>query len=213
MLNTSIEKWQSPLHYQWLAITEGKTSSTLNYSSGNALGFINLRGLLSDEAFVHAIATILDVELPNKPKQMVYADKAAILWQSPDEWLLICHYDIKDALLSALQAALSGVFSQVVDNSGGLMLMRIHGTDASLVLRHLTPYPIGHLVDGQCVQTIGKKTPFLIAQVALDDYALIFRRSFADYIWKVLEKTAKPYQHAVQKKWGFQNENWLRYTD
>ncbi len=213
MLNSSIIKqWQMPLHAQWQSLPEQAANTRLNYSSGGALGFINLRGLVDDPAFVEAVASVLACALPTEPKGMVYAQEAAVCWQSPDEWTLICAYGVKDRLLSQLQLALKGVHAQVVDNSGGLMMLRIHGSDAATVLRHLSPYPILNIQKGRCVQTIGKKTPFLICCIDQGDYALIFRRSFAEYLWKILDKTARPYGFSLQKKWAIEEENWQRYT-
>ncbi len=215
MLNnlSLIEKWQTPLHYQWKNLADQAKIGALNYSSGGALGFINLRGNIDDSDFTNAISEVLNCELPTEPKATTYAQRAAILWQSPDEWMLVCHYQTKSDLLEKLQQALKGVHAQVVDNSGGFMMMRIHGQEASTVLRHLSPYPILNLKNEECVQTIGKKTPFLICKIDNGDYALIFRRSFAEYLWKILEKTARPYGFALQKQWGFSQEDWKRYTD
>lgn len=213
MLNQSIiEQWQMPLYAQWQNLPEQACNPSLNYSSGGALGFINLRGHVSDLAFVQAVKSVLDCALPTEPKGMVYAQEAAICWQSPDEWTLICHYSVKDRLLSQLQLALKGIYAQVVDNSGGFMMLRIHGSESSTVLRHLSPYPILTLKKGMCVQTIGKKSPFLICCIDQDDYALVFRRSFAEYLWKILEKTAKPYGFSLQKKWAIEEGDWQRYT-
>ena len=51
-----------------------------------------------------------------------------------------------------------------------------------------------------------------MVKVAENDYAFIFRRSFADYLWRILQKTAKPYGYALQKEWQFEDADWQRYT-
>lgn len=213
MLNTSLTQlWETPLHTQWADLGNDAAVSSVNYGSGGALGFVHLRGLSSDAAFTQAITTVLGASVPTQPKQTVYTEQAVVLWLSPDEWLLVCAYQHKNQLLSSLQDALKGVYAQVVDNSGGFMLLRIQGDDASTVLRHISPYNVMALQTGECVQTIAKKTTVVIAKVDDNDYAVVFRRSFADYLWRILQKTAKPYGYAVQKSWQFKQADWARYT-
>lgn len=209
---TLVQKWETPLHLQWADLNVEAAIDSVNYSSGNALGFIYLRGLANDAAFTQAVASVLGGNIPTQPKQTVYTKQAAILWLSPDEWLLVCSYAEKNDLLNQLQTALQDVYAQVVDNSGGFMLMRIHGNDATTILRHISPYNFEALQTGQCVQTVAKKTTVVVVKVAENDYAFIFRRSFADYLWRILQKTAKPYGYALQKEWQFKDADWQRYT-
>ena len=111
-----------------------------------------------------------------------------------------------------LQAACQGVFAQVVDNSGGLMLLQIQGTAASTFLRHLSPYHVGSLQAGQVVSTVLKKTTVVLHKLADDDYVLLFRRSFADYLWRIFDKTSKPYGYGLSKHWQFTQPDWQRYS-
>ncbi len=213
MLNpTLLEQWQTPLHAQWQHEAVAAPIASLNYSCGGALGVLQLRGLVSDPAFMAAITSVFGVSLPTQPKQAVYAKQAALLWVSPDEWLLVCPHREKDALLQGLQTALVGVYAQILDNSGGFTLMGIDGSYASTVLRHLTPYDVLSLSVGECVQTFAHKNTFMITKVADNEYAVLFRRSFADYIWRLLQKTARPYGYAVQKDWHLSQSDWQRYT-
>ena len=209
---TMLEKWETPLHAQWADLNVQAVIDSLNYSSGGALGFIYLRGVAGDAAFTQEVAAVLGGNIPTQPKQTAYTQQAAILWLSPDEWLLVCSYAEKNTLLHKLQDALKGVYAQVVDNSGGFMLMRINGTEATTVLRHISPYNFEALQTGQCVQTVAKKTTVVVVKVAENDCAFIFRRSFADYLWRILQKTAKPYSYALQKEWQFEDADWQRYT-
>ena len=211
-VNTYRQHWQHPLHVQWQDLIAQNEHENVNYSAGQAVGFLQLRGKLDNQDFVTAIEKVLGVALPAKSKGSVYAEQAAILWLSPDEWLLVCAIEHKAVLFQALQDALKGIFAQVVDNTGGMMLMRVHGQEASTVLRHLSPYNVLSLQEGQCAHTVLKRSSTIMLKVAENDYAIIFRRSFADYIWRILQKTAKPYGHAIQKSWRFADDNWQRYT-
>ena len=213
MLNSTTQAyWHTPLHYQWAAVPEQTGHAALQLSSGGAVGILNLRGLLGDATFVAAIDSALGVALPTTPKQSVYAQDAAIFWLSPDEWLLVCAYAKKNEVLARLQAACKGVFAQVVDNSGGFMAMQIQGSEAKTFLRHLSPYNVSALEDSQVVSTVLKKTTVVIHKVGANDYVLLFRRSFADYLWRIFEKTAKPYGMGVSQNWHCRQADWQRYT-
>ena len=211
MLNYE-QHWQHPLFVQWQNVPTQAIHENVNYSCGIGSGVIHLRGRLSDEAFVAGVQKALGVSLPEQAKEVVYAEQAAIFWLSPDEWMLVSALQQKNQLLHALQDALKDVFAQVVDNSGGFMLLRLHGKEATTVLRHLMTYDVASLQVDQCVHTAFKRSTIVVSKVADNDYALVFRRSFADYVWRVLQKTAKPYGFAVQKNWQFTQAHWQRYT-
>lgn len=214
MLDVNIyrQHWQHPLFVQWQTVVEQHSHPNVNYSSGMGVGIFHLRGKVNQPAFMQAIESILGVALPQEAKQSVYSEQAAIFWLSPDEWMLVCALEHKHILFTALQDALKGVFAQLIDNSGGFMMLRIHGQEASTVLRHLMPYDVLSLQTTQCVHTVFKRSTVVLSKVAEGDYVVVFRRSFADYVWRVLQKSAKPYGFAVQKNWQFAHSDWQRYT-
>ena len=161
------------------------------------LGYIVLRGKADDTAFMQGVAGVLGQALPTRPMSVVSTSAGVVLWVSPDEWLLACKRSARDALLAALTTVLKDVFAQVVDNSGGLTALRISGPDHLLLLRQLGPYDYESLAVGRCASTVASKTGFTVVRTDTEGVVLVFRRSFADYTWRLLERTAKPYRLCI----------------
>ena len=68
--------------------------------------------------------------------------------------------------------------------------------NASDVLHHCTVYDLNMLQTGKVVGTTFGKLSLYIHQHQ-DGYSLVFRRSFADYIWRYLERSALPYGFGI----------------
>lgn len=160
------------------------------------LGYISLRGNTDNPAFVAAVNSALGCSLPIQPCALQETNWGTILWLSPDEWLLVCEREQRATLQASLETALAGIHSQVADNSGGYTKVALQGLNAEDVLRHCTVYDLAHLGTGRVVGTsFGKMTTFLLH--SKEGYSLVFRRSFADYIWRLLERSAEPYGFGV----------------
>lgn len=190
---------QSPLHAFGLA-AQAVSPSSLNrvvFSELPHLGYIVLRGKADDSAFMDAVATVLGQAVPTQPRQVVQAPQGVVVWMSPDEWLLVCPRTQRDALLGALTAALKGVFAQVVDNSGGFTTLRLAGPDHLMLLRQLGPYDFEGQAIGTVASTVMSKTSVMVVRTDASGVLLVFRRSFADYLWCLIERTAKPYHPCI----------------
>lgn len=157
------------------------------------LGYIVLRGDSADAAFMAGAALVLGARLPVEPTSLRSCTAGVVLWASPDEWLVVCRRTLRDGLLAAFGSALAGLHAQVVDNSGGLTCLRLAGADHLRVLRHLGPYDFERLSVGRCVGTVFSKTAVSIARSDDAGVMLVFRRSFADYTWRLLQRAARPY--------------------
>ncbi|HEX5737335.1 MAG TPA: sarcosine oxidase subunit gamma family protein [Hydrogenophaga sp.] len=161
------------------------------------MGYIVLRGQADDSAFMAGVAGVLGQTLPTQPMTALSTRAGAVLWVSPDEWLLVCKRSQRQALLHAFTTALQDVFAQVVDNSGGLTALRVAGPDHMLLLRQLGPYDYERLAVGRCASTVASKTGFTVVRTDEAGVVLVFRRSFADYTWRLLERTAQPYRLCI----------------
>ena len=92
--------------------------------------------------------------------------------------------------------ALSGVRSQVVDNSGGYTEIIVQGRNASDVISHASVYDLHRLGEGRVVgTTFGTSAVHMYRE--RDGVSLLVRRSFADYIWRFLVRAAEPYGFGV----------------
>jgi sarcosine oxidase, subunit gamma len=193
---------QSPLHHFEFSATQVPPDKFKGvWANEIALqGYINLRGDPQNTAFLQGAEAALGCALPIAACSLVDTRQCTILWLAPDEWLLVCARERRAELQAKLETTLAGIHSQVVDNSGGFTSVLLQGKNARDALSHCTVYDLHALTAGKVVgSTFGKVSCYLHAQ---DDgqsirYVLIFRRSFADYIWRYLARAAAPYGFGI----------------
>jgi sarcosine oxidase, subunit gamma len=189
---------QSPLHHFGLAakqepVNEGKGVWANELA---LLGYISLRGNVQNAAFAKAAISAIGVALPTLPCSLINTLWGGVYWLSPDEWLIVCAREKRAELQQKLEVALVNIHSQVVDNSGGFTSVLLQGKNSSDALSHCTVYDLHALTAGKIVgTTFGKASVFLHRND--NGYTLIFRRSFADYIWHYLERAAAPYGFGI----------------
>ncbi len=189
---------QSPLHHFSLVEKQEPISDSKGVWANELplLGYISLRGNAQNAAFTKAAKSALGKSLPTLPCSLVNTTTGGIYWLAPDEWLIVCERAKRADLQQKLAAALTGSHSQVVDNSGGFTSVLLQGRNASDVLSHCTVYDLHALTTGKFVgTTFGKSSLFLHRNNT--GYTLIFRRSFADYIWRYLVLAAAPYGFGI----------------
>jgi sarcosine oxidase, subunit gamma len=112
--------------------------------------------------------------------------------------MLICPREQRAALQQALQAALVGIHSQVIDNSGGYTSVLLQGKQATDALQHCIVYNLHALMPNKVVGTTFGKASIILYRLD-DGFCLVLRRSFADYIWRYLERAAQPYDFGIAK--------------
>ena len=162
------------------------------------LGYISLRGDASNAGFAEGSSKALGVTLPTEPCTLAQSSDTTVLWLSPDEWMIVTPRNAHSAVLNALNQSLASIRSQVAGNSGGYTQVIVQGPNARDVLSHCTVYDLDRLSQGRVVgTTFGKSSLYL--RRAGDGYCLLLRRSFADYIWRYLERAAEPYGFGVAK--------------
>jgi len=191
---------KSPLHHFGL----NEHEQAINDSNGvwanelPLLGYISLRGNSKNKQFTDAFKIATTIALPTEPCRLAKADWGTIFWLSPDEWLMVCHRNQHLKLMNDLQLALAGIHSQVVDNAGGYTTVVIQGRQAADALHHCTVYDLAALTMGRVVGTTFGKANIIMSKLD-DGYVLVLRRSFADYIWQYLERSASPYGLGIAK--------------
>lgn len=164
------------------------------------LGHLNLRGNPNTPVFFAAVKSVIGFDLPVGANTMTANGELGVLWLGPDEWLMLTPSGREAGIARDLRAALDGLFAAVTDVSGGQTVITLGGEYARDVLAKgcsldLHPRVFG---PGQCAQTRLARAGVLIHQ--MDDaptFALIVRRSFADYLWRWLEDAAAEYGLAM----------------
>ncbi len=193
---------RSPLHRYDLSARAKSMDASCGVWANEVplLGYISLRGNSHQPEFLTAVKSALGVDLPTKPCAMQALTQSnaidSILWISPDEWLIVCQRAQLETLQQSLTMALVGIHSQVVDNSGGYTAVILHGENATDVLQHCTVYDVHSLKTQHVVGTTFGKMSFYLCRHG-EGYCLVLRRSYADYIWPLLERSAAPYGFGI----------------
>ncbi len=175
------------------------------YSPGHAgviarehpfLGHLNLRGNAQDPRFVGAVSDVLGDGLPLVANTVTDVQGITMYWLGPDEWLIVTPGERRAGVEGELRKVLAGLRVAVTDVSGGQTVLQLHGAHVRDVLAKGCPidlHPRAFSI-GQCAQSHLAKAPILIGQIENQPYfELIFRRSFADYLWTWLEGAAAEY--------------------
>jgi sarcosine oxidase, subunit gamma len=162
------------------------------------LGYISLRGNAQNKDFLTAVKKVTGLSLPTQACSLSCASTLTILNCSPDEWMIICPREQRAILQQSLEAALLGVHSQVLDNSGGYTSVLLQGKQAADALQHCTVYNLHALTLNKVVGTTFGKASVIMYRLD-DGFCLVLRRSFADYIWRYLARAAAPYGFGITK--------------
>ena len=157
-------------------------------------GYLDLRGDASDPRFGDAVTSVVGAPPPRIANTVTDTEAATIGWLGPDEWLIITTGESLASMQAALETALTGVRSSVTDISGGQTELVLRGPAVRDVLAKgcpldLHPKVFGH---GQCAQThLARAAVFIRPLEGESGYGLVFRRSFADYVWEWLEHAGR----------------------
>ncbi len=159
------------------------------------LGYIHLRGNAQNKDFLAAVKKATGLDLPTGACSLSAA-AITTLNLSPDEWMLVCPREQRVAIQKSLTSALTGIHSQVLDNSGGYTSVFLQGKQATDALQHCTVYNLHALTPNKVVGTTFGKASVIIYRLD-NGFCLVLRRSFADYIWRYLTRAAAPYGFGV----------------
>ena len=188
---------QTPLqHFNLSARQEAMTDAKGVWAHEMALlGYIHLRGNAQNKDFLTAVKKAIGMDLPTAACSLSAA-AITILNLSPDEWMLICPREQRAAIQQSLETALTGIHSQVLDNSGGYTSVWLQGKQATDALQHCTVYNLHALTPNKVVGTTFGKASVIIYRLD-NGFCLVLRRSFADYIWRYLTRAAAPYGFGI----------------
>lgn len=152
-----------------------------------------LRGDAGLAGFNDGIREATGLSLPG-PLGSHHNEDWSLGWIAPDEWLLVGPGDQTFSMEQRLRAHLSGHYA-VINVSGGQTLLRLAGDQARSVLMKSCPYDVHdrNFPVGKVVTTVLSKSQVTLRRVDEQDWELVVRRSFADYIWRWLQDAASEY--------------------
>ena len=165
------------------------------------LGYLNLRGDPSDEAFLEAARGAIETSLPVAPNTVAEGDSVRAYWLGPNEWLLVTAEGADRALRDRLEEGLAGRSFAVCEVSGYYTTVELSGAHARDVLEKGCTLDLHPRVfrPGQCAQTLLSHATVVLRPLdeAGTGFELIVRRSFADYVFVWIEDAADEFALAV----------------
>ena len=188
LANTSIQRLSSTSSDGALILTEQPL-----------LGYLTLRVDQPNDVFQQAVTAVLGVPLPTQPLSSAESGIARVYWISPNEWQIVVEGSQTYTIEKGLREVLNGHYA-LVNISGGQTLLRLSGSNAIKVLMKSVAYDvhINNFPIGKVVTTTFARTQVLLKRVAEEQFELIIRRSFADYIYDWLLQASAEYGLAVQ---------------
>ena len=157
---------------------------------------INLRGNVNDDGYMGAVAGVVGVAPPAAPNRQAAAGNLGLVWLGPDEWLLTGPAGREPELGDELRRATAGMDVSIVDVTEQRTVIEIAGARARDVLAKLSALDLHEreFGPGAAAQTrVGKAGVLILnraAEGAEPAYALHVNRSFAAYLWRLLEDAA-----------------------
>jgi len=142
------------------------------------------------EAAVQAAGEAFGVALPREACRRNEADGRFALWLGPDEWLLIVPGSDPAPLFDAIEAATAGLPHSLVDVSARSVGIEIAGERAAFVLNQGNPLDLSleAFPVGMCTRTVFHKAEIVLVRHAPDIFHIDVWRSFAPYVWEMLEQ-------------------------
>ncbi|MCA7974443.1 sarcosine oxidase subunit gamma [Burkholderia sp. AU39826] len=159
------------------------------------LDLVNVRGELSDPAFVAAFERVVGCRPPATPNTVARGAEYDVLWLGPDEWLVRSNGPVQAGVLEAtLAEAVQGLYAAVVDVGSGYTVVEISGERVRDVIARGCPLDVHPRVfkPGQCAQSHYFKSPITLIPTGDDSFEIVLRRSFADYFVRIMLDAAAP---------------------
>jgi sarcosine oxidase subunit gamma len=194
--STGIEG-HSPLHHADLAsVAKAQQADTgsVVMTELKLRGHIVLRGKLENAGFTQGVESVLGMALPTTLK-FVEKEGVSIRWISPDEWLVVVpelrSFEVEQALIEAVKGHCA-----IVNVSGGQTILRLSGADVQKVLQKTVPLDVHErsFPIGKVVTAVFAKTQAIISRTGEQEWELVIRRSFSDYVWLWLQDTCAEFK-------------------
>lgn len=170
------------------SVLEGARAGSANVSIKVAAPAYRL-SLRAKADAVTELSQALDISLPQTPKTSTTSALRAALWLGPDEWLVI---DQGESNLMEACASVTSAHS-ATDVSHRNVAMTVSGEGAETTLNagcpqdlSLEAFPVG-----ACSRTLFGKAEVVLLRVTEDTFRVECWRSFADYVFGLLEEGAR----------------------
>ncbi|MDQ0510360.1 sarcosine oxidase subunit gamma [Ancylobacter amanitiformis] len=141
------------------------------------------------EAAIQAAGEAFGVALPREANRRHTADGRHALWLGPDEWMLLAPGADPAPLFAAIEAATAGLPHALVDVSARSVTIEVAGPKAAYVLNQGNPLDLSieAFPVGSATRTLFHKAEIVLSRIAPDIFHVDVWRSFAPYVWQMLE--------------------------
>ena len=179
-----------------------KPSTVLNINNQNFndifieergfVGKINLRGKSADKEFMKNVGSVLDLVLPIEPNVKVSNNNIAIIWLSPNEWLIETPEKEAQEVLKLLKSTLNPQKTAVTDVSFNRTVLRLEGDHVFTLLSKYLVINLEKVLNTNysVAQTIFIKIPILLiknnAENDISSIDIHLNRSHAKYVYELL---------------------------
>ncbi len=145
------------------------------------------------EAAIEPAGAAFGVGLPRQACRFAAAGTRAALWLGPDEWILLAPGESPAPLVETIEAALTGLPHALVDVSSRSVGIELSGPRAAFVLNQGCPLDLAleAFPVGMCTRTVFAKAEIVLRRTATDVFLIDVWRSFAPYIWQLLEEARR----------------------
>ncbi len=179
----------------------------VSFSELPVTGLLVLRARSERAALQSALQTTVNIKLPDTLQSEVSVSSGShksvycIRWVAPDEWMLSCPAQDAFDIETRLRSSLGGNSVAIVNVTGGYSVLQLSGQHANDVLKKSTVYDVHpqNFSVGKVVNTTFAKAQVMLRCVSNDEYELIVRRSFADYVWHWIQVASKEYGLSVSR--------------
>ena len=192
---------QSPLFHADLATIakSGPKTGGVTLKEEALLGHLTLRMNPENADQLKAAEKVLGVALPTQPLTSASKGDVVVRWISPDEWLITVPGLKAFEVETAFQKEMKGLF-QVVNVSGGQTIVKLSGKYAQYVIKKSSPIDIhpSEFPVGKVVTSVFAKSSAIIRRSGENEFELVIRRSFSDYLWLWLQDASREYGLVVE---------------
>lgn len=198
--DTDIPVMESALQHANMKKLAVRTADThgVQLTEKSISGLLVLRTGSEHKALESALKSVLQIMLPDVlSTTMANAAGAThcLRWMAPDEWLLSCPLSEAFNIEKSLRNSLGDKSVAIVNVSGGYTSLILQGSHANDVLKKSTGYDVHptNFMPGKVVNTVFAKAQVTLRCIDTNQYELIVRRSFADYVWHWIQVASVEY--------------------
>ncbi len=155
-------------------------------------GMMTVRANLASLNLMAAMRDMFDLAIP-KPRCIVFRERSALCWMSPDELLILCRREEVAMRMNQLDGFLITESSLVIDVSDARIIYDVEGRGAREVLAKLCPVDLalGSFHIGDFRRTRLAQVPVAFWLKDADTFSLMVFRSVAGYVLEVLKMAAR----------------------